>query len=246
MSDRIREQWEALGASDPYWAVLTHADKKGGRWDKAAFFATGVAEIDGIEQRLAELAASPDRNLALDYGCGVGRLTRALAARFERVIGVDISQAMLDEARRANHEVANIEFVRGNGRDLAGVADASIDFLYSNIVLQHSSPDHQRSIIREFCRVMSPRGVLVFQTPSYANYRTVQGVLHAVLGNRVLNLARRFVYGKRGVMELHTLDKAEVLTLLQVGRMRLLEAQRYDSAGPAFVGHMYFTTRRAR
>jgi len=245
MTDRHRKQWEALGASDPYWAVLTHADKKGGRWNKEQFFQTGVDEVEGIEQKLARLGTKHGRALALDYGCGVGRLSRALAARYTKVIGVDISQAMLDEARTANAEIPNIDFVRGNGHHLSGlVADRSVDLVYSNIVLQHSPAENQRSLIGEFCRIVAPGGVIVFQTPSHANLRTAKGIVHRVLGNRLLNIPRRFVYGKAGVMELHTLDRDEVLRILRGADLRVLEVERYDSAGPAFVGYLYVAAKR--
>lgn len=244
MSERVRRQWEALGASDPYWAVLTHADKKGGKWDKEQFFATGVVEIAGVEDKLASFGIAPGRALALDYGCGVGRLTRALGERFTRVIGVDISQSMLDEARVANAAFPQLEFRRGNGADLAGVADASVDFIYSNIVLQHSPPENQRSLIREFCRVVAPGGAIVFQTPSHANLATPHGIVHALVGNRGMNLARRFVYGKDGVMELHCVPRLEVLQLLAQGGVTALGVERYDSAGPAFVSFLYFAVKR--
>src|SRR5690606_32735946 len=101
MSERHRRQWEALGASDPYWAVLTDPTKRHGKWDKEEFFRTGAREIDGALSRAAAFGMPIRSGIALDYGCGVGRLTRALAERFERVIGVDISAAMLAQARAA-------------------------------------------------------------------------------------------------------------------------------------------------
>jgi ubiquinone/menaquinone biosynthesis C-methylase UbiE len=244
MSNRVRKQWEALGKSDPYWAVLSLPDKKGARWDKEQFFHTGVVEIDDVYAKLVSLAVTPRRAIALDYGCGVGRLSRALSPRFDRVIAVDISASMLQEARTANRELSNIEFVHGSGRDLATVADRSIDFVYSNIVLQHSTPRMQRRLIAELCRVVAPGGVLVFQTPSHANLGTVSGALQRVLGNRVLNVARRVLYGKDGVMELHALARREVEAILRAGGATLLEAQRFDSAGAAFVSYRYFCVRR--
>ena len=246
VSERIRRQWEALGASDPYWAVLTHPDKRGGKWDRNAFFESGSAEIAEVEARLAALGLQPARRVALDYGCGVGRLSRALATRFDRVIGVDISRTMLDEARAANSHAANIDFRRGTGRNLDSIDDASIDFLYSNIVLQHTPVDDQRALIREFCRVLAPGGTLVFQAPARANMRTLHGIAQRVLGNGVLNIARRAVYGPERVMELHAIRRVEVLTLLADGGLDLVANERYDSAGRAFVSYLYIATRSRR
>ena len=243
MTHRLRLQWETLGAIDPYWAVLTHPGKKGGRWDKDQFFATGATEMAEVEDKLARLGMTPRRSVALDYGCGVGRLSRALAARYEQVISVDISEAMLREARTANAAFPNIRFVRGSGLDVLSIAPASVDFIYSNLVLQHSPREVQRNLIREFCRVLAPGGVLVFQNPSRPNVNTTAGKLHFLLGNRLLNIARRIVYGKASIMELHSLPKREVLRLLTSAPVTVVEAERYDSAGPGFVSFRYFCRR---
>jgi SAM-dependent methyltransferase len=244
VTGRIRKQWEDLGAHDPYWAVLTHPDKKGGRWDKDQFFQTGVAEIAELEQKLANVGLVSNRRAALDYGCGVGRLTRALAARFEKVTGVDISQAMLDEARANTRESGNVELVRGTGMDLRAIPSESIDLVYSNIALQHSPAEFQRGVIRDMCRVVATGGIMAFQNAAHANLRDVRGVLHLALGNRILNVARRIVYGKRSVMELHTLPKSEVIAILGSGGMDVVSADQYDSAGQAFVGYLYIAIKR--
>ena len=241
-TDRVRKQWDALGAKDPYWAVLTIPDRKG-RWDREAFFRTGVDEIDSVEERLAKFGVHIARDVALDYGCGVGRLSRALADRFAHVIAVDISETMLVEARAANRDHTNIDFVRGSGDALASVADSSVDFVYSNIALQHSPPDTQRALLQEFCRVLRPGGAIALQIPSHANLRTVSGALHAMLGNRVLNIMRRVRYGSDGVMELHALERAKVERLLRACGMTIVHVERFDSAGPAFVSFRYFAAK---
>ena len=242
--DRYRQQWEALGTDDPYWAVLTDPGKKHGGWDKAEFFKTGDGEIRRVLKTLKRLGIEPGLGQALDYGCGVGRLSRALSTRFEHVIGVDIAESMLAEARAEHVGIANIEFVRNSGDSLAAIADGSIDFLYSNIVLQHAPRTSQRRLIAEFCRVLCVGGVLVFQVPSGPNLRSAHGLLHRLLGNRVLNIARRLRFGARGVMEMHTMVKAEVLERLASGGMTLVEAERSNASGTAFLGFRYFAVKR--
>jgi ubiquinone/menaquinone biosynthesis C-methylase UbiE len=240
MTDRYRNQWEALGTNDPYWAVLTDPRMKDGRWNKEEFFQTGVDEIDSLLKKIHRLGIQLKFELALDYGCGVGRLSRALSTSFQRVLGVDISEAMLSEARSVNVRFDNIQFLCNNGQSLAGIADGSVDFIYSNIALQHAPRKTQSLLIREFCRVLRPGATLVFQTPSHQNLRTVNGFLNLLLGNRVLNMIRKIKYGKERVMEMHTIRREEVLKLLGEEGMSILEAERYDSARAAFVSYMYF------
>lgn len=242
---RHRQQWETLGTDDPYWAVLSESAKQHGGWDKEEFFQTGVDEIRYVLAQVSTLGVEHRFGIALDYGCGVGRLSRALSASFERVVGVDISEAMLTEARAANSNFHNIQFVRNGGKKLPDVADDSIDFIYSNIALQHSPRASQSSVLKEFCRVLRPGGALVFQTPSHQNLTTIKGFLHLLLGNRILNLARTIKYGKRRVMEMHTFAKHEVLELLRKDGLTIVKVERYDAAGDAFVGFLYFATKRS-
>lgn len=244
MSDRHRQQWEALGRVDPYWAVISEPAMKGGRWDSAAFFESGANEIREVLAHLEALGLEPARGLALDYGCGVGRLTRALAGAFTRAVGVDFSGSMLEEARRANAGVANARFERNDGRSLAAIATASVDLVYSVIALQHSPPADQREVIREFGRVTVPGGVAVFQTPSRPNLGTASGIAFRILGNRLLNLPRRVLHGKGRVMEVHALDRDEVVRLLGESGFEVREIERYDVAGPAFESYRYFARRR--
>jgi ubiquinone/menaquinone biosynthesis C-methylase UbiE len=239
MGDRYREQWEALGRTDPYWAVLSHPEKKGGRWDRSEFFATGEAEIAAVLARLDALGVRPQFGTALDFGCGVGRLCRALASRFERVVGVDVSEAMLDEARAVNQDFTNIEFIHNEGVTLADVPDRSIDLLYSNLVLQHMPRAQQLSYIADFGRVVRPGGVLVFQTPSRHDLGTFKGWLHRLAGNRGVNLIRRLRHGPDGVMELHCLRRREIMVTLDGLDMEVLDVARNTEAGRSFVSYRY-------
>jgi SAM-dependent methyltransferase len=163
--DRVRKQWTALGEKDPFWAVLTRPGMRGGRWDLAAFFETGVVEIEKVIQTAQRIA--PIRfGTAVDFGCGVGRLCQALAARFERVIGIDIAASMIQEAMRLNQFPSRCEYVHNVAADLAALPDAYADFIYSSITLQHMPPPLARLYIQEFFRVARPGGHVIFQLPS--------------------------------------------------------------------------------
>ena len=83
----LQRNWDILGKEDPLWAIITWADKKGNKWDLAEFFASGEHEIGEVMQYLSALQLAYRRGRALDFGCGVGRLTRALAGHFSRATG---------------------------------------------------------------------------------------------------------------------------------------------------------------
>ena len=89
-----------------------------------------TAGMDGRWRRAAVRAARLSRGgSALDVACGTGKLTAALAGAVGpdgRVVGVDLSAAMLDEARRAFGGMPGVEFVLGNALALP-VADGTFD-----------------------------------------------------------------------------------------------------------------------
>lgn len=93
-----QQQWEELAQLDPLFAILTEKEKQYGKWDEEEFFASGRAEIDRLMASCGFQAG--DNGRALDFGCGVGRLSRTLRAYFGEVYGLDISQEMVELARR--------------------------------------------------------------------------------------------------------------------------------------------------
>src|SRR4051812_46865197 len=87
---------------------------------------------------------------ALDFGCGVGRLTQALARHFTHVTGIDISEQMLDLARQYNRHGERVEYALNTRPDLSQWPDHTFDFVYSIITLQHMEPVYARRYIAEF------------------------------------------------------------------------------------------------
>jgi tRNA/tmRNA/rRNA uracil-C5-methylase (TrmA/RlmC/RlmD family) len=97
--DRQAQDWNELARLDPYWAILTAAGKRYGGWDSDEFFAIGAVEVAAMMERFERLGRPQQRERALDFGCGVGRITRALAQHFEEAVGVDISKDMVRRAQ---------------------------------------------------------------------------------------------------------------------------------------------------
>lgn len=130
--------------------------------DMAEFFASGEADIARILKD-ARLTLSGDERV-VEIGCGIGRLSRALARRAREVHAVDISPEMLARARELNADLANVTFHQGSGVDLGQFADASFDFAFTFIVLQHiPDPAVVLNYVREMGRVLGPGGRALFQ-----------------------------------------------------------------------------------
>jgi SAM-dependent methyltransferase len=164
--DDVRATWEKIGRDDPFWGVLTWEGTEHGKWDIEEFFSEGEREVAAFMDEARALRALPEVKDVLDFGCGVGRLSRALATRFESVTGLDVSAPMVEQATRlvtAGHPNATFQ-VSISAR--LPFSDNSFDLVLSNIVLQHMPPKLARGYIREFLRVLRPEGVAIFQIPS--------------------------------------------------------------------------------
>ena len=162
--DEASRNWTALGEKDPLWVVLTAPDKKGNRWEEEEFFATGQREMAEVFTRLESAGTTPAAGRALDFGCGVGRLTQALAARFDAVEGVDISASMLRHAEKFNRFPDRVKYHLNVRPDLGTFPTGQYDFICSLIALQHTPPRFQRGYLADFLRLLKPGGCAYFQT----------------------------------------------------------------------------------
>ena len=229
-----RRDWEDLSALDPYWAVLSDPHRQFGGWDRNEFFASGVSAVDAI-LRKGRVYARPSGHIsALDFGCGVGRLTCALAQHFDRCLGLDISGQMITEARRATADLRNCVFQTSDS-DLTGLQANSFDLVMCCIVLQHiPSSNVKRRYIAEFVRVLRPGGLLAFQLPSWIPLRhRVQPKprLYGVL--RGVGVPRETLYRRLGLspMRMSFLGRSQVLATIEGAGGRLLDVSQHPSRG---------------
>lgn len=232
----LQRHWETFARRDPYWAVLTEPDKAGNRWDVEEFFRTGRDEIATVMAYLSSLGLEGHRGHALDFGCGVGRLTRALADHFDEVVGLDIAPSMLDLAR-AHDPLDRCRFLLNDATTLR-LDSNSFDFAYSNIVFQHIEPRHTRRYLAELLRVLKVGGVLLFQLPSEPAPEPTRGLKRLVprplrRGLRRLRRLREFPR-----MECFGIPRGDVEVLLVAAGGTVLDVVP-DSSAPAWRSYRY-------
>ncbi|MGA9333135.1 MAG: class I SAM-dependent methyltransferase [Rudaea sp.] len=233
----LRATWNALGEDDPRWAILSQPEKRGGHWNEDEFFAAGEIEIAAIQSLCERIGRPRARGLAVDFGCGIGRLTRALASRYEQVVGVDISPSMLRHARSANAHLVNVRFVENAQPRLDFLADASVDLVYSVITLHHMPARLQRAYIVEFMRVLANDGLAVFQIATGFS-RDWRGLGYRLLPNAILAPLRRHVHDCEVAAEMHVLAESEVANAARASGKRIVHAHDVDSAGRGFRGRL--------
>jgi SAM-dependent methyltransferase len=247
LSKTARRDWEAIASLDPYWAVLSEPDRKHGRWDEAEFFATGEQEVT---ERLAvadELGLPRGYGEALDFGCGLGRTARALAARFDRCVGLDITVAMLERARELNAHFGNLDFVRADGSEPLPFADRRFDLVYSSIVLQHlPSAAAARAAIGELARVTAPGGLLCFQLPTALGFAIrLQPRRTAYKALRAVRVPERVLYERLGLhpIRMLALPRAEVEPMLARGGLDLRAFNEWRDPDYGFSSALYYASR---
>jgi SAM-dependent methyltransferase len=144
---KMRATWDAL-AADPDAYV---GDPERGR-----------SELQGMFERLG---ADPRGGTCVEVGCGPGRMTAALAERFDHVAAVDVSPAMVERAR-VSVPNANVDFRVVSGERLDGVESGLADALVCYLVLQHlPSRETVLAYIAEFGRVLGEGGEAFIQLP---------------------------------------------------------------------------------
>ena len=186
---RSRAFWDRAAREDARWHIATAAAA-----DPDEFAASGRRETDMF---LAHAGLVPDRSLTvLEIGCGIGRMTARLAEVYGRVVALDVSQVMLDQAAQALAGRDNVTYVLGSGSDLAGIDSASVDVVFSYIVLQHvPTVAGQLEYFRETRRVLRPGGAAAIQirsnTPTALALDWGGHIAHRVGGHRTLSRAWR-------------------------------------------------------
>jgi len=234
-----QSQWDQLGRTDPLWAILTDPDCRQGGWDPAAFFDTGKKYMAELMALAGGLGLPERRAAALDFGCGVGRLTQAAAAYFDQVTGVDIAPAMLELAGQYNRHGARCRYLLNEHNHLRQFAGGSFDFVYSCLTLQHLPRRHIRAYLGEFVRVVRPGGLVLFLLPSRHRYRSVR---HFLLHN-IYSTVTRKILRRPEAMDMYGIPRPKVERLLREKGGRVVLAKEDDWLGEEWLGYLYGVTR---
>ncbi len=226
--------WKAYGKKDPYFGVLTHdkyRDENLNEEHKQDFFETGRKYAKRVYKHIRErLDPNFNPESVLDFGCGTGRLAIGFAENSKEVVGIDISQDMLDEAQRnaLHFGHKHLEFYLSDD-ELCAVKDRQFDLVNCYIVLQHINPKRGFKIMSAMMDKIKPGGFGVMQL----NYTCQKGRLgHVVdyfryripLVAGLINLYRKRPYSEP-LMQMNEYNLNKAFYMLQKQKVKNLFVQ---------------------
>lgn len=234
--------WNVLAELDPLWTILSDPEKKFGKWDFKEFFETGTKE----SERVLTMCRSNSLNLSygnlLDFGCGVGRMTRAFGNFFSSCVGIDVSVKMVALAKQFNSDIPSCTFITDDGVTLP-FENNTFDFVFSLLVLQHlPSKSMILNYIAEFIRVAKEDGVVVFQLPNEVPLRRrvqLRRRMWSLLS--AVGVPRGWLFKKMGLAPIlmNGISRAEVERFIFAHDAQVRAVERYDLTEGEYHSYYY-------
>jgi ubiquinone/menaquinone biosynthesis C-methylase UbiE len=114
-----------------------------------------------VIRKIVELVRPRSEDVVLDMGAGTGAVSFALAPYVKKVIAVDISEQMLNEAKRKAEDsnIGNIDFVVGDF--LHPNVEGTVDVIVSNIALHHLTDEEKEKAVKIMAEKLNDGGRLV-------------------------------------------------------------------------------------
>jgi len=234
----IRAAWTHLGRVRPHYSVLTTQEFLPESITPESierFYASGGAGVATITAILRRYGFSDlESKVCVEYGCGLGRMTLALAKVFKKVHGYDISanHLALTGRRAAETGIQNVDFHLCSADP--GIENLEeCDFFCSYIVFQHNPPPIIRELIGAALSSLRPGGIAVFQVPTYQrgySFRIKEYLAHL----------------PRLDMEMHCIPQDVVFSLIAAGQCRVLEVREDGWIGRGHsISNTFVVQRRA-
>ena len=149
------------------------------RYDSVAdFYETGWSDSydDPVSTALLDLLGPVVGLRVLDVACGHGRITRELARRGARVVGIDISAVLIEKAQVAEHaDALGIRYLHADVASTKGLDDAAFDAAVCSFGL--SDIDNLDGSVATIAGALRPGGTFVFSIlhPCFAGGKDVSG-----------------------------------------------------------------------
>lgn len=202
----MTHDWERIAASEAFFGVLTADKYRAAQLTPeriAEFYATGDADISWVIDTFARVfAVAPKSGTALDIGCGVGRLARAMRRHATKVIGYDVSDSMLALARQ--HAGEGVEYV-------TAFPGGPFDWINSFVVLQHIEPPEGITLLKRALGGLAPGGFASIQVTAWRTDHMLPTGLRKLKRAAHFALARAGARPAEALIQMHDYDLTDVI-----------------------------------
>ena len=230
--------WEQFGRDDPYFGVLTKDRfRKNNITDNSRqeFFESGYRHVNRLVETIkVHIDPNFTATRALDFGCGVGRIVIPLASVADHVVGADVSESMLREAKRncSARSMTNIDFIKSDDR-LSNL-DGKFNLIHSFIVFQHIPVRRGEFLFGNLLEFLDDGGICAIHVTYDKRYpakKLAPWIKEYIpLSKHLVNLAK----GRRLLspqMQMNSYCMNRLLAMLQKARISEFHAQFTDHEG---------------
>lgn len=232
MRDTDRD-WILIGKNEPYFGVLANTEYLNTNMTAETlnkFFESGRRDVNALISTFNTHFNNFEPQIALDFGCGVGRMTIPIAENIKSVIGVDISDGMLNEAKKniENFRLKNIELYQS-------IPDGIYyDWINSLIVFQHIPPQRGYYILRTLVEKLNSGGFIschftIFRDKKHLDelYRDVECCKYDGNSIQILSKSNQI----EGEMSMYDYDINYLLSILAQNGMNSFLMQHTNHGG---------------
>lgn len=230
----MTHDWERIAAAEAFFGVLTDDKYRSGELTPeriAEFYATGDAEIGWVIDTLRRTTgAAPADGVALDIGCGVGRLARAMRPYAKRVIGFDVSDSMLALARK--HAGEGVEYV-------GAFPDGAFDWINSFVVFQHIEPSEGLALLKRALATLAPGGFVSIHVTAWRTAHALPTGVQKLKRAAHFALARAGARPAESLIQMHDYNLSDVIRLFveaDVHEQRLVHTDHGGHHGVWVIG----------
>lgn len=221
--------WTTYGKKVPYWSVLTQPEFLNPNEEVIGdFYESGNWELNYAKEVFEKYSfQSLKGKTILDFGCGLGRITRTLLELGGNVIGMDISESHLNLAKKNIKE--NIKWVHNKSlhKTIVELCGTKLDLIITFIVLQHNRPKLMRQYIKSLLEALNDGGVAILHIPY-----------------EIPNYNESLEAENPEVMEMHCLPITDVENLVKSSNCRIVDIDyKHDKCGGDIKNCIYIITK---